>query len=171
VADGTHYVIRGGLEGRERLRLLSRVMQPTTSSFIDKLGPRDGMTCLDAGCGGGDVTLELARRVAPTGKAVGVDMDDIKLALARAEAAERGIANVEFVRADIHEGSALATYDVVYARFLLTHLSDPGKVVSSFYRHSVPAASSASRMSTSAATSSIRSRRPSGGFTSSIAPR
>jgi ubiquinone/menaquinone biosynthesis C-methylase UbiE len=67
MADSSHYVIRGGLEGRERLRVLSRVMHATTSSLFDRLGLRDGLACLDAGCGGGDATLEIARRVGPRG--------------------------------------------------------------------------------------------------------
>jgi hypothetical protein len=29
-----HYVIRGGMEGRERLRVIARVMAPTTSTLL-----------------------------------------------------------------------------------------------------------------------------------------
>jgi SAM-dependent methyltransferase len=57
MVDSTHYVIRGGLQGRERLRVL---------------------------------------------------------------------------------GNALGTFDVMYARFLLTHLSDPASAVTAFYRHLRP---------------------------------
>ena len=75
MTDSTHYVIRGGVEGRERLRVLARVMHASSTSLLDRLGLCDGLACLDVGCGGGDMTLELARRVAPHGKAVGVDID------------------------------------------------------------------------------------------------
>jgi hypothetical protein len=68
MADSTHFVIRGGLEGRERLRVLGRVMRTSSMSLFDRLGLRDGTICLDVGCGGGDATLELARRVAPVGR-------------------------------------------------------------------------------------------------------
>ena len=71
MTDSTHYVIRGGLEGRERLRVLGRVMRTSSMSLFDRLGLRDGLTCLDVGCGGGDATLELARRVAPAGRVIG----------------------------------------------------------------------------------------------------
>ena len=120
----TQYVIRGGVEGRERLRVLARVMHPTSSALLDRLGLSSGMRCLDLGCGGGDVTMELARRVAPNGVAVGIDLDETKIAIAREEARERGVSNVEFHAADIRTLS-LAPFDLVYARFLLTHLSDP----------------------------------------------
>src|SRR4051812_22453383 len=81
------YIIRGGLAGRERLRVLARAMHPTTAALLDRVGVAPGMDCLDVGCGGGDVTRELARRVAPAGHAVGMDRDVAKLAIAREEAA------------------------------------------------------------------------------------
>lgn len=64
-----------GLEGRERLRVLARVMHASSMSLFDRLGLSDGLACLDVGCGGGDATLELARRVGPRGTVVGVDID------------------------------------------------------------------------------------------------
>jgi 2-polyprenyl-3-methyl-5-hydroxy-6-metoxy-1,4-benzoquinol methylase len=65
-----HYIIRGGVEGRERLRVLARVMRPTTLNLFDRVGIRPGMACLDVGCGGGDVTFELADLVGPKGRVV-----------------------------------------------------------------------------------------------------
>src|SRR5215218_3216591 len=90
------YVIRGGVAGRERLRILARTLHVSTSALFDRLGIGAGLRCLDVGCGGGDVTLELARRVGPRGRVVGVDIDEAKLDLARQEAAAQGIANVDF---------------------------------------------------------------------------
>jgi arsenite methyltransferase len=59
---------------------------------------RDGEIVLDLGSGAGADVLISARRVAPTGKAIGLDMTDEMLALARANAAEAGVQNVEFVK-------------------------------------------------------------------------
>jgi SAM-dependent methyltransferase len=123
--DSSHYVIRGGREGRERLRVLARVMHPHSMALLDRCGLHDGLVCLDVGCGGGDVTLELARRVGPHGRAEGVDVDETKLEIARVEAEERGIANVAFHRADVRHTSGPPIFDLVYARFLLSHLDDP----------------------------------------------
>lgn len=138
MTNSAHYVIRGGLEGRERLRVLGRVMRPSTLSLFDRLRLVDGLSCLDIGCGGGDATLDLARRVAPRGTVVGVDVDETKIRLARAEAAERGVANVEFRVAGVSDLSRAEPFDVVYTRFLLTHLSDPAKAVSDFYEQLHP---------------------------------
>ena len=57
------YVIRGGIPGRERLRILGRVMAPASGALFDRIGLHRGQVCLDVGCGGGDATLEIARRV------------------------------------------------------------------------------------------------------------
>lgn len=123
------YVIRGGVQGRERLRILSRVMRPSTMTLFDRLGIGAGMACLDAGCGGGDVTFELARLVGPRGRAVGIDIDEIKLELAREEATALKLDNVAFERCEIHACDVEPEFDIVYARFLLTHLADPGAAI------------------------------------------
>ena len=119
------YVIRGGVEGRERLRLLARVMRPTTLSLLERVGIRPRMTCLDVGCGGGDVAFDLARMVGAEGKVVGVDLDETKLAPARDEATAQQLGNVEFRKSEIGASDWRPEFAVVYARFLLTHLPDP----------------------------------------------
>jgi len=138
MTDSAHYVIRGGVEGRERLRILARVMHPSSMSLLDRVDVCPGLACLDFGCGGGDATLEIARRVAPQGKAVGVDIDAVKLEMARNEAREQGVGNVEFRVSDIRQGSAAPEFDVAYSRFLLTHLSDPAGAVRALYAHLRP---------------------------------
>jgi SAM-dependent methyltransferase len=62
----------------------------------------------------------------------------VKIALAQADAAARGVGNVSFAVADIGAGFDAVAFDVVYARFLLTHLSDPLGAVTAFHRHLVP---------------------------------
>jgi SAM-dependent methyltransferase len=123
------YVIRGGLEGRERLRVLARVMWPTTSALLARVGIAPTARCLDVGCGGGDVTRELAQ-IASDGFVVGVDLDATNVELARAEAAQAQVDNVEFRADDVVQPPADdQRFDVVYARFLLTHLADPAKAL------------------------------------------
>jgi arsenite methyltransferase len=63
----------------------------------------EGETVLDLGSGAGADVLISARRVGPTGKAIGLDMTDEMLDLARANAAEAGVTNVEFHRGYIEE--------------------------------------------------------------------
>jgi SAM-dependent methyltransferase len=115
------YIIRGGLSGRERLRLLSGVLRPSTRALLDRVGVPDGARCLDVGCGGGDVSLELAAR---GGRVMGVDVDEEKLAIAREEAAVTG-RDVTYRRVDVTSEDVGSDWDLCYSRFLLTHLTDP----------------------------------------------
>lgn len=134
------YIIRGGIPGRERLRVIARVMSPTTESLFDRLDIAPDSRCLDAGCGGGDVTCALAARV-PEGVVVGVDLDGTELEVARAEAADRDLNHVEFRQADITAtapDSDRGVYDLVYARFLLTHLTDPAATLRQLVERLVP---------------------------------
>ena len=96
------------------------------------------MRCLDVGCGGGDVTLDLARTVAPGGRAVGMDIDEVKLEMARAEATSAGVGNVEFRAADVAGTAGGEAFDVVYARFLLTHLPDPASALRNMWENTRP---------------------------------
>jgi ubiquinone/menaquinone biosynthesis C-methylase UbiE len=118
------YVIRGGQAGYERLQVLARERWPDTAALLDRVGVKAGMRCIDLGCGGGEVTFEIARLVAP-GTVTGVDMDEVKLELARNAAAERGFDNVAFTARNLNEWTDESVYDLVYARFVLQHLSRP----------------------------------------------
>jgi arsenite methyltransferase len=62
---------------------------------------RPGETVLDLGSGGGIDVLLSARRVGPTGRAIGLDMTDEMLALAVRNAAEAGVTNVQFLKGHI----------------------------------------------------------------------
>jgi len=123
----TSYIIAGGREGKERLKLLSQVMLPTTSQLLNTVGLDTGMKCLDVGCGGGHVTLLMATLVGPHGRVVGTDVDGEILALARQDAEDAQLENVEFRHTDAAVCQEEEGFDLVYARFLLTHLSEPEK--------------------------------------------
>ncbi len=86
---------------------------------------RSGETVLDLGSGGGIDVLLSARRVGPTGRAIGVDMTDEMLDLARRNAAEAHIDNVEFVKGTI-ESLPLpdASVDVVISNCVINLAAD-----------------------------------------------
>jgi ubiquinone/menaquinone biosynthesis C-methylase UbiE len=125
----TRYVIKGGKPGYDRLLLLARERWPDTRALLERAGVSAGMRCIDIGCGGGEVTMEIARMVAPDGSVVGVDMDEVKLALARQAAAARQLGNVEFRALDVRDWDEPGAYDAVYTRFLLQHLSQPDSLL------------------------------------------
>src|SRR5262245_912750 len=130
----SRYVISGGKEGKERLKLLSQVLLPTTSQLLKTAGISEGMKCLDVGCGGGDVTLLMAGLVGPQGGVIGVDSDAAILALAREDAEGQHLENVEFCHSDAAICQEEEAHDLVYARFVLTHLSEPEKCLNAMVK-------------------------------------
>jgi len=131
------YVLRGGRAGAERLRLLNRVKWPTTEPLLEAAGLRAGMSCLDVGCGGGDVTLKMAALVGTEGHVVGVDRDQSVLQLARQESEEQGLP-VTFRRLEAEELAEESAYDLVFARYLLSHLPRPQRAVEAMVRAARP---------------------------------
>ena len=69
------------------------------AALFDAAGLRPGARVLDVGCGRGDTTLDAARRVGPSGLALGVDDSLDVLEEARRRAADAGLAHVGFVHA------------------------------------------------------------------------
>jgi arsenite methyltransferase len=89
-----------------------------------------GETVLDLGSGGGADVLISARRVAPTGRTIGLDMTDEMLELARANAAEAGVENVEFVKGYIEDiPLADASVDVVISNCVINLSGDKPRVL------------------------------------------
>ncbi len=129
---GESYIIAGGTAGAARLSVLSQAMAEATGSLLDRVGIPAGARILDVGCGGGDVTRDLARRT--SGQVVGLDLDDIKVSMAGQDAP----ANASFHVGGYERAEALGPFDVIYARFLLSHLTDPAGAVAVFERALVP---------------------------------
>src|SRR5215831_12176245 len=100
---------------------------------------REGERVLDLGSGGGIDVLLSARRVGPSGFAYGVDMTDDMLALARANAARAGAANVEFRKGEI-EALPLpdASVDVVISNCVINLSTDKPAVLAEMFRVLVP---------------------------------
>jgi ubiquinone/menaquinone biosynthesis C-methylase UbiE len=71
-----------------------------------------------------------ARRVGPTGKAIGLDMTDEMLALARTNAVEAGLENVEFVKGYLEDlPLAEGSVDVVISNCVINLAGDKHKVL------------------------------------------
>jgi arsenite methyltransferase len=89
-----------------------------------------GETVLDLGSGAGADVLISARRVGPTGRAIGLDMTDEMLALARANAAAAGVENAEFLKGYIEEIPLPdASVDVVISNCVINLAADKPTVI------------------------------------------
>lgn len=90
---------------------------------------------LDLGSGGGIDVLLSARRVGPSGFAYGVDMTEEMLDLARANAADAGAANVEFLHGTIEAVPLPAgAVDVVISNCVVNLSTDKQAVIAEMFR-------------------------------------
>jgi SAM-dependent methyltransferase len=90
----------------------------------------EGEVVLDLGSGAGADVLISARRVGPTGRAIGIDMTDEMLDLARRNAVEAGIENVEFRKGYLEELPLPdESVDVVISNCVINLSGDKPKVL------------------------------------------
>jgi tRNA A58 N-methylase Trm61 len=70
------YILPHTLTGeRQRLALMSHLLDPLHQALLEKLGLRPGWRCLEVGCGNGSVSQWMATRVGPKGHVVATDID------------------------------------------------------------------------------------------------
>jgi SAM-dependent methyltransferase len=96
---------------------------------------REGEVVLDLGSGGGIDVILSTKRVGPTGRAYGLDMTSEMLALAQRNAAEAGVANVEFLEGMIEQIPLPAeSVDVVISNCVINLSADKPAVLAEMAR-------------------------------------
>ena len=94
-----------------------------------------GEVVLDLGSGGGIDVLLSARRVAPNGKAYGLDMTDEMLALANENKQKSGLTNVEFLKGEIeHIPLPDNSVDVIISNCVINLSADKDRVLKEAFR-------------------------------------
>ncbi len=128
------YIIKGGKEGKQRLDVLSGILNEHSLRLIEKDMPLQGKRFLELGCGGGNLALAVAKKIGKEGAVTAVDFDEEILALARAQALENGVDTLSFMAMDASEINFSEEYDIVYTRFLLSHLKAPDELIGKMIR-------------------------------------
>ena len=134
------YVLSRTAEEYDRLRRQARLWEEATGRLLDRAQVGRGMSCLDAGCGPGEVMRMLAQRVGPSGRVTGLDVDADVGREAVASLHADGHAQCEFVEGDVLGDDVFpeSRFDLVYARLLLFHLEDPVAAVRRLWEWTAP---------------------------------
>ena len=116
---------------RERLALMSRLLDPMHRRHIECLGIGRGARTLEVGCGNGSIAAWLGGLTAPDGQVVALDLD-LSLVDARAP-------NVEFRQGDILAGPVeQEAFDLVTARAVLHHLPNAPEAIANLVASARP---------------------------------
>jgi SAM-dependent methyltransferase len=123
-AEATPYALGHTAQEYERLRRQAQLWEGATERLLDRVDLAVGARCLDAGCGPGETMRQLAQRVGPRGRVVGIDADETLGGLALDRLQGDGHHQCTFVAHDLAEDGPIpqGPFDLVYARLLLFHL-------------------------------------------------
>jgi SAM-dependent methyltransferase len=114
-----------GQRWAELQRELDGIVAPFGEAALRLAAPQPGEHVIDIGCGCGDTSVELARRVGASGRVLGVDVSRPMLEVARAHVAQAGWANLEFREADASEAALPADTDLLFSRFGVMFFAQP----------------------------------------------
>jgi SAM-dependent methyltransferase len=100
--------------------------------------PTPGARVLDLGCGFGDTTQWLAELVGTDGEAVGIDVAEPFIEVARREAEEAGAENVRFVVGDVQVAEIEGGFDYAFSRMGIMFFANPVQALRNVRESLVP---------------------------------
>ena len=116
--------------------------------------PEHGDRVVDLGCGFGDTTQRLADLVGPEGNALGVDVSEPFIEMARKEAEEAGAGNVRFAVADVQVAEFGEPFDYAFSRMGMMFFANPVQALRNVRAALAPAGASARSSGVASSTTS-----------------
>src|SRR5215218_4637686 len=117
-----------------RLEIQSAFLESLTRRTLANAGIKEGMSCLDVGCGAGTTTQIISQMIGKKGHVIGIDVDERYLQYCRNAKQQT---NAEFMLDDIWNSRLVEkgdNFDLIYSRFMFLHLKDVRKAVQSMKR-------------------------------------
>jgi ubiquinone/menaquinone biosynthesis C-methylase UbiE len=129
------YIMGRNSEEYLRLRKQARMWEEATVRILRNAGLREGMICLDVGCGPGDVMRMMGEIVGPSGGVTGLDMDGGLGREALAALRATTDSQFSFVECDVAaiDNPPGGPFDLVFARLILIHVADPLALLRKMY--------------------------------------
>lgn len=120
----------------ERYLQMFRITDMNRAVYFDPLGAQPAETIVDFGCGPGDVAVELARAVGPSGAIHGIDLNADLLATARTRADEAGVGGIVTLHHVVDATIPLpdSSADRVIFKSVLLYVPDPACAVREAFR-------------------------------------
>lgn len=139
-SSGAGYILGYDPRELERLEAQAAAWAAATRRALAAVAVPRGARCLDVGCGTGSVMRMLADLAGPSGRIVGADTNVELGTLTAARLNAGGPAIYEFLPLDIARDDLAveAEYDVVFARLLLCHVTDPAGVLRRLWARVAP---------------------------------
>jgi len=106
----------------DRSNTVRRFQSRAQAHVLSRIDVRPGMRVLDLGCGTGTGTLEIARRIGPSGTAVGMDASPKMVAEAETKCGNSGSGRASFVVGYADELDERSAFDVVVCTNVFHHL-------------------------------------------------
>ncbi len=105
--------------------ILAGGLELHSAKIFSALPLHSGYRVMDVGCGWGDTTIEIARRVGPAGSVVGLDCCDAFLDAGRSDAKAAGLTNLTFLEADVQTYPFEPVCDFCFSRFGTQFFENP----------------------------------------------
>jgi len=118
---------------------LSAQIRPLGLRALERLALAMGERVIDIGCGCGETTVEIARRVGPGGRALGIDISEPLAARARSLAEGVGHVEIRVVDAQLAPFES-QSFDALFSRFGVMFFADPVAAFSNLRRALRPGA-------------------------------
>ena len=116
---------KGGDIWVERQNAMDTMLSPLGEAALNKLNFNEEENVLDIGCGCGDTTLNIAKRIGPLGNVTGLDISEPMLKRAKESASEMSITNTSFKCVDAQtEDLGDQIYSAAFSRFGVMFFED-----------------------------------------------
>ena len=116
---------KGGDIWVERQNAMDTMLSPLGEEALNKLNFNEEENILDIGCGCGHTTLNIAKRIGPSGNVTGLDISEPMLKRAKESAVEMSITNTSFKCVDVQiEDLGDQIYSAAFSRFGVMFFED-----------------------------------------------
>jgi SAM-dependent methyltransferase len=138
-ATASGYLLAGQASELERLKLQSRVWEPSGQRLLEEIGDGSGARALDVGCGVLGWLRVLSEWVGTDGEVTGFDIDESMLAMADRFVTEERLHNVGLVKDDLFASELEPdSFDLVHARYEICPLGRAEEQMETYLRLARP---------------------------------